>query len=69
MTKRRDVVRALLAAGFVSEGGTNHERFVHGDGRWTMVPRHREVCESTVRMIERQAGVSVIRVVDGGRGL
>ena len=67
MTKRRDVVRALMAAGFEPDGGTNHERYVHADGRWTVVPWHREVREQTVRLIERQTGVSVMRVIDGGR--
>lgn len=57
MTKRRDVVKRLLDAGFVSQGGTNHEKFVHPDGRVTVVPRHREIGEATARSIYRQAGL------------
>lgn len=57
MTKRRDVVRLLEAHGFVSEGGTKHETFVHPDGRMTRVPRHREVDEGLFRLIKKQAGL------------
>lgn len=51
MTKRRDVVSKLLRAGFVSKGGTNHEVFVHSDGRHTTVPRHKEIREATAKSI------------------
>ena len=47
----------LEAAGFTSKGGTNHEKFEHADGRWTVVPRHREVAEYTFRQIRKQAGL------------
>lgn len=57
MTKRKDVVALLEAAGFTSKGGTNHEKFEHADGRWTVVPRHREVAECTFRQIKKQAGL------------
>lgn len=36
MVKRRDLVRELIAAGFESRGGTNHEVFVKG-GAMTVV--------------------------------
>ena len=57
MTKRRDLVRELLMAGFVSVGGANHEVFVKPGFR-TAVPRHREIPECTVRHIRKQAGLS-----------
>lgn len=55
MTKRRDVVRLLESHGFRSDGGTKHEKFCHLDGRKTVVPRHREINELTLRLILRQA--------------
>ena len=57
MTKRKDVVSLLEENGFVSHGGTNHEKFVHPDGRTTVVPRHREIKELTFRLIKKQAGL------------
>lgn len=54
MTKRRDLVRVLLSAGFVSTGGTNHEHFVKGSLR-VLVPRHREIPDVTAANILRQA--------------
>lgn len=56
MTKRRDLVRELLEAGFVSVGGTNHEVFVKPGFR-TVVPRHREIPEPTARRIRKEAGL------------
>lgn len=56
MTKRKDLVRELLDAGFKSIGGTNHEVFVK-PGYRTAVPRHREIPERTVHQIRRQAGL------------
>ena len=54
--KRRDLIEALLSAGFESDGGTKHEKF--RKGRTTvMVPRHREIPEGTARMILKQAGL------------
>ena len=57
MTKRRDVERLLEENGFINMGGTNHDRFVHPDGRWAVVPRHREIPEFLVRKIMKQAGL------------
>ena len=58
MPKRRDLVRELERAGFVSQGGTNHEKFAHPDGRATVVPRHREISEVMANVIRRQAGLA-----------
>lgn len=57
MAKRRDVIRFLESHGFVSDGGTKHEKFCHPDGRKTVVPRYREINELTLRLILRQAGL------------
>lgn len=58
MTKRRDVIRVLTAYGFTSVGGTRHEKFVHPDGRQTVVPRHAEIRDLTFRLILKQAGIT-----------
>lgn len=56
MTKRRDLVRMLLKAGFESEGGTKHERF--NNGKVTVsVKRHREIDDATAKKILRDAGL------------
>ena len=57
MTKRRDIIKALEDAGFRSEGGTNHEKFRHPDGRQTVVPRHREIPNLLEKVIRKQAGL------------
>jgi predicted RNA binding protein YcfA (HicA-like mRNA interferase family) len=56
MVKRRDVVKELTKAGFVSRGGKKHEKFTDGT-RITEVPRHAEVDDYTYRSIRRQAGL------------
>ena len=53
MTKHRDLVREAIKAGFHEDGGTNHERWVHSDGREVWIPRHREIRESTARSIRK----------------
>lgn len=54
--QRRELVRILLQAGFVSKGGTKHEAFVKGDIR-ILVKRHREIEDQTAKRILRQAGL------------
>lgn len=56
MVKRRDLVKELLAAGFVSKGGANHEVFTK-PGYRTEVPRHKEVGERLADAIRKQAGL------------
>lgn len=58
MVKRRQVVRFLERNGFVNKGGTNHDRFEHPDGRWTIVERHREIEKPMFKLIKKQAGLS-----------
>jgi len=57
MTKRRDVVKLLESNGFINRGGTNHDRFVHPDGRWTEVARHSEIPLLAFKRIKKQAGL------------
>ena len=59
MTKRRDIIKALEAAGFISKGGANHEKWVHNDGRFTLVGRHREIPLPTARAIAKQAKIKL----------
>lgn len=39
--QRRELVRILEEAGFISRGGTNHKKFVKGD-KLVLVKRHRD---------------------------
>ena len=56
MTKRRDLVKELTDAGFISDGGTNHEHFIK-DGKMVNVPRHREIPDQIAKRILKQAGL------------
>lgn len=52
--KRRQLVKTLLEAGFISDGGTNHEHFRKGKIT-VMVPRHREITDQMTKVILKQA--------------
>lgn len=54
--QRRELVRILEAAGFVSKGGTKHEKFQRGSVT-VMVKRHREIPDLIAGKILRQAGL------------
>lgn len=54
--QRRELLRILKAAGFVSKGGTNHERFTDGK-RTVLVKRHREIEDQIAKRILREAGL------------
>ena len=54
--QRRELVRILLQAGFVSKGGTKHEVFVKGSIR-VLVKRHREIEDQAAKRILRKAGL------------
>lgn len=54
--QRRELVRILLEAGFVSKGGTKHEAFTNGEVV-VRVKRHREIEDQTAKRILRQAGL------------
>lgn len=54
--QRRELVRVLKANGFVSNGGTKHEKFCKG-GKTVMVKRHAEVHDQEAKAILRQAGL------------
>lgn len=56
MTKRRVLVKQLLAAGFVYEKGSNHDKYVKGSVTFT-VGRHREISDEMAKVILRQAGL------------
>jgi mRNA interferase HicA len=54
--QRRELIRILEEAGFISKGGTNHEKFVKGD-KLVLVKRHREIEDQITKRILRQAGL------------
>ena len=54
--QRRKLVSMLVGAGFQMVEGAKHDKFTKG-GVTVMVPRHREIKESTARTILRQAGL------------
>lgn len=56
MTKRRVLVKQLLAAGFIYEKGSNHDKHVKGSVT-VMVGRHREISDEMAKVILRQAGL------------
>lgn len=51
------MVKLLEENGFISQGGTKHEMFVHPDGRMTRVARHREIADEMFKIIKKQAGL------------
>lgn len=53
-------MKDLTDAGFVSQGGTNHEHFTKGNV-FVQVPRHREIPDQTAKRILRQAGLRYLR--------
>lgn len=59
MTKRRDIIKVLEEAGFISKGGSKHEKWLHADGRFTLVGRHRDIPSATARAIAKQAKIKL----------
>ena len=59
-TETRTVVGRLLREGWMSEGGTKHDKFAHPDrpGVKIMVPRHRTLTPGVARNIAEAAGWS-----------
>jgi len=56
MTKRKDLVRELVRAGYREVGGTKHGKF--RCGRITVVvPRHSEIKDQLADAIRREAGL------------
>ncbi len=54
--QRRELVRILKANGFISKGGTKHEKFCRGS-LTVLVKRHTEVHDQEAKAILRQAGL------------
>lgn len=57
MVKRKDVVKFFKGQGFAIVKGTNHDRLVHPDGRWTTLGRHQEIDNLMFEMMKKQAGL------------
>ena len=59
--KRTDILRILQREGFEMIEGGNHTKLRHPDGRMTILGRHREIPTGTVRAIEKQTKVRLLR--------
>ena len=57
--KRRDILKLLASAGYRFEEGGNHTKVFKGTGYVSAVPRHNEVGDLTVKLIEKQTGVKL----------
>lgn len=57
MVKRRTVIKYFEAHGFRCEGGANHDKLVHPDGRRTVIGRHREIDNNRFEDMKKQAGL------------
>ena len=56
--KQTQVIRALERAGFVRRSGGKHTIMAHPDGRYTVIPNHRQLKVGTLRAILKQCGLS-----------
>ena len=56
MTKRRDLIRELEAAGFRETKGTKHGKYRKGNIT-VMVPRHSEIKDQMADVIRKEAGL------------
>ena len=57
MVKRREVVRFFERAGFRNIGGTNHDIYVHADGRRVVIKRHTEIENAVFAKLIKTAGL------------
>ena len=57
--KRRDIERKLVAAGLTLREGASHTKIYRDGAKVSVLARHREIPERTVRAIERQTGVKL----------
>jgi predicted RNA binding protein YcfA (HicA-like mRNA interferase family) len=56
-TNTRKIIARLLAEGWKSDLGGEHDKYRHPDKTFTiMVPRHRTLSPGTARVIAKQAG-------------
>lgn len=55
MVKRKDVLNFFISEGFKLKGGTNHDKLVHPDGRWTTIGRHKEINDRLFEEMKKQA--------------
>lgn len=57
MVKRREVIELFRSYGFEVVGGTNHDKLIHPDGRWTTLGRHTEIDNEMLKLMKKQAGI------------
>ncbi len=59
--KRREIENILKKAGFELEEGGNHTKILK-DGRYiSSLGRHKEIPEKTVKAIEKQTGIKLLK--------
>ncbi len=56
--KQTQVIRALERAGFERRSGGKHTILAHPDGRFTVIPNHRQLKVRTLRAILKQCILS-----------
>ena len=57
MTKRKDVLKFFKEQGFELRKGSNHDKLVHPDGRWTVIGRHQEINNKLFERMKKEAEV------------
>ena len=57
MTRRKDVLKFFKEQGFELQKGTNHDKLVHPDGRWTVIGRHQEINNKLFERMKKEAEV------------
>ena len=57
MALREKFIAKRRKAGFHSVGGTKHEKFKHEDGRYALVPRHKNLNDFTCKRILKDAKI------------
>lgn len=62
--KQTQVIRALERAGFERRSGGKHTIMAHADGRYTVIPNHRQLKPGTLRAILKQCRLAEAEYLD-----
>ena len=62
--KQSQVIRALERAGFERRSGGKHTIMAHPDGRYTVIPNHRQLKVNTLRAIVKQCGLTEAEFIE-----
>lgn len=55
MVVRSDLIQELEREGFLNMGGVGHDKYMHPDGRYAIIPRFDELSDQLATAIRRQA--------------